>query len=384
MVRRAEPAQIVWPLRRRSRAMVEVCWRIAGQRWAPWRTAERRAAQLYYVTPDQNWSNDWDGRYITLEIARQFGWPTHVTSTARGLTGQIVHYGSLWSFLGSLGHRQNSRNVIVVTVFHGDRTAKFPELAQAMDRLLAHAHVPSRIVTACRLMEERLIRWGIPPQRLVRIPLGVELARFRPASPEERAQSRRALEIPEGAFCIGSFQKDGAGWGQGLTPKLIKGPDILLGVLERLRAHGKVTAILSGPARGYVIRGLRALGIAYRHLACRNYRELAHLYHGLDAYLVTSREEGGPKGILEAFACGIPLISTRVGMAPDLVEHERNGLLANSEDADGLARLTLRLMGDPSLGQRLAASAWSAAEAYDWSRIAARYYHEVYQPLCRP
>ena len=108
---------------------------------------------------------------------------------------------------------------------------------------------------------------------------------------------------------IGSFQKDGKGWGEGNEPKLIKGPDVLL----------------TGPARGYVKTGLESLKIPCKHLYLQDYREIGKYYQALDAYLVTSREEGGPKGVLESMASGIPLISTRVGQAQDLVKQGING-----------------------------------------------------------
>ena len=50
----------------------------------------------------------------------------------------------------------------------------------------------------------------------------------------------------------------------------------------------------------------------------------------LDMYMVTSREEGGPMGLLESMACGVPVVSTPVGMAPDLLQNNLiNGLALN-------------------------------------------------------
>src|SRR4029453_9306139 len=96
------------------------------------------------------------------------------------------------------------------------------------------------------------------------------------------------------AFVAGSFQKDGVGWGEGLEPKLVKGPDVLLAAVERLREavpHRPVR--LTGPARGYVRQGLDDLGVPYRHVSARSRDELAQAYHALDVYLVSSRQEGG-------------------------------------------------------------------------------------------
>ena len=57
----------------------------------------------------------------------------------------------------------------------------------------------------------------------------------------------------------------------------------------------------------------------------------------MDLYLVTSREEGGPRMILESMACGIPLVSTKVGQAADLIKHGWNGWLADIGDYEGIA-----------------------------------------------
>jgi len=136
---------------------------------------------------------------------------------------------------------------------------------------------------------------------------------------------------------VGSFQKDGVGWGEGREPKLVKGPDILLQVLDALRRHvPELFVLLSGPARGYVKAGLERLGVPYRHVFVADYTHMGELYQALDAYIVTSREEGGPKAVLESMASGVPLISTRVGQAMDLVQHEANGWLVDVGDVAGL------------------------------------------------
>ena len=77
--------------------------------------------------------------------------------------------------------------------------------------------------------------------------------------------------------------------------------------------------------------------IPYRHVLARTRAELGRAYHALDLYLVPSRQEGGPKAILEAMATGVPLVTTRVGQAQELVDDGRNGLIVDVEDSDALA-----------------------------------------------
>ena len=67
-----------------------------------------------------------------------------------------------------------------------------------------------------------------------RIPIGIDVETFTLRSPDGVVAARRAFGLPESAFVVGSFQKDGVGWGEGTEPKLIKGPDVLLSVAEQL------------------------------------------------------------------------------------------------------------------------------------------------------
>jgi len=77
------------------------------------------------------------------------------------------------------------------------------------------------------------------------------------------------------------------------------------------------------------LQGLKGVTLqcAAREDRWRTQEEMVPFYQGLDAYICASRTEGGPHTLLEAGACGIPVISTRVGIAPDLIRTEKNGLL---------------------------------------------------------
>jgi Glycosyltransferase len=137
---------------------------------------------------------------------------------------------------------------------------------------------------------------------------------------------------------IGSFQKDGNGWGKGLTPKLIKGPDIFINTLKVLNNEiNDLYVLLTGPARGYVKKELNKAGIPYSHFYNKTYSNISKFYHALDLYMITSREEGGPRAVLESMASGVPLVTTRVGQAMDIVQNGKNGWMVDSEDIEGLS-----------------------------------------------
>ena len=187
---------------------------------------------------------------------------------------------------------------------------------------------------------------GIAEEKVHRIPIGIDVDAFRPRDDESRLAARARFGLPDSAFVLGSFQKDGIGWGDGLEPKLIKGPDVLLAVAERVAEQvPELHVLLTGPARGYVRAGLERLGIPYRHALLPDVDAVAQVYPAIDVCLVASRDEGGPRAVLESMATRVPLVTTKVGQAADLVRHGENGWMVEPEDVDGLVEWTLHVAG---------------------------------------
>ena len=130
------------------------------------------------------------------------------------------------------------------------------------------------------------------------LPIPVDTDIFLERNKTQKVAIRKKLGIPQSIFLIGSFQKDGVGWENGLEPKLIKGPDIFLKILNSFISNNKdykknIGVLLSGPSRGYIINGLNNLNIKYWHKYCGNLSEVSELYSALDCYIISSRLEGG-------------------------------------------------------------------------------------------
>jgi glycosyltransferase involved in cell wall biosynthesis len=108
-----------------------------------------------------------------------------------------------------------------------------------------------------------------------------------------------------------------------------------------------------GPERPAVLELGRRLGLADRvHLA--GYRkELAGWYAAFDALLLTSANEGTPVAAIEALAAERPVVATRVGGVPAVVDDGETGFLAPAGDADALAERLTRLAADPELRGRM-------------------------------
>jgi glycosyltransferase involved in cell wall biosynthesis len=140
------------------------------------------------------------------------------------------------------------------------------------------------------------------------------------------ATLRMKWELPADHMLFGSFQRDTEG--SDLTqPKLEKGPDIFAGVLEYFqRTRRNPYAVLTGWRRDYLTTRLRKAGIGYQPKLIADspndlisFEDVNELYNCLDYYLVTSRIEGGPLAIGECAAARVPIVSSNVGMAPDIL-----------------------------------------------------------------
>jgi len=336
---------------------------------------------VHFVIERGNWSIKWDGTYIAqgVEAIR----PNTICINERPflLADKIVHFGSQfqWTAWHACLARSN-RNIC--TFFHGKREDD-PEMMRHVDAFLDSLPKLERVITAATLIENRLLSWGVSREKLVRIPIGVDTNLFRPASASARNEMRARYGIQPHHFVIGSFQKDGVGWGDGMEPKPIKGPDVLVAVAKALARDVPVFVMLTGPARGYVKKALDDAGIPFAHEYLSNYLELPSRFHLLDAYINPSREEGGPKGILEGMSSGVPVVSTKVGMATDVMTHGVDGLLHDVGDVQGLTDSLRELACSPTKRDDMIAKARARVAEYDWSKVAQMHHDLVYLPMIK-
>ena len=316
-------------LRQYCKRGVEAVQRRLIRRWKP-------STHLFLISDSPIWVLSEEMRALG-KLASQLGIRVAQNKWLKQSEQQVVFYASQFILLKEtwkqLSHRMG------LAYFHGKPgTPGESVFDQCYDRFCQHHRHIARVQVSYSEMRDIILDSGIDPEKVFQIPIGLHLPYFQMQTPESRHTMRTRYGIPDSAVVIGSFQKDGNGWGKGLEPKLIKGPDVLLETLEILQARiPELFVLLSGPARGYMKRGLERLAIPYRHYFLDDYAEIGNLFQTLDAYIVASRQEGGPKAVLESMASGVPLITTRVGQAMDLVIHEQNGWMVDIENAEGLA-----------------------------------------------
>jgi len=153
------------------------------------------------------------------------------------------------------------------------------------------------------------------------------------------------------------------------APAPFKGLDVMLEALARARARFpdlEVTAFgKRDPEPGF------PLPPGTRYHRSPPQEEIPEIYASCDAWLFGSRSEGFGLPLLEAMACRTPVVATRSGAAPDLIEPGVNGYLADIDDAEGLgARLIEALSLSPDAWRAMSKAAHGRARGYTWDHAA--------------
>lgn len=332
--------------------------------WAP-------HSRLFVEQEAAEWVLSYEARQLE-RTAKELGILLGPPAWAKGVSEQSIFHLSQFTLL--LHDFEKRENQLGFAYFHGrPGTPGMPEFDACFDAMRRRHGEIDRVQVTNREMEEFVLETGMAPEKVHRIPIGIDVETFPLRSPAGVASARSLFELPESAFVVGSFQKDGVGWGEGLEPKLIKGPDVLLAVAERLKDRiPEVVFLLTGPSRGFVKAGLERLGIPYRHVLLRDVDAVARAYEAIDVCIVASRDEGGPRAVLEAMATGVPLVTTRVGQAADLVRHRENGWIVDSEDVEGLVLWTVHVAESDEL-ERVLAAGRETAEANSYPALRPRW-----------
>lgn len=152
-------------------------------------------------------------------------------------------------------------------------------------------------------------------------------------------------------------------------------PDMAVHALERvLRKHSDATLTMGGRQEKAVqsVKNLvaeRGLLDRVRFTGFMEAEDKQREFAEHDIFLNTNRVDNTPVSVLEACAFGLPVVATRVGGIPFLLENEKTALLVNDEDVDGMAAAVSRLCDEPNLSSRLSTNGRKLAESCAWSAV---------------
>ncbi len=211
-----------------------------------------------------------------------------------------------------------------------------------------------RFVVESELVATALIDEGESPERIQIIHSGIDLERFHPDARDSALQARLDLrpDLPTVAFA-GRLNWE-------------KNPQAFIALAHHLR-HTPVNLLLAGrgPLKPGVDAILARLNLADRIL-CRDITapDMPAALRLMDIVLVPSLIDGRPQVVMEAMACGCVVVASTVGSMPEMIEHDRTGVLVPRGDDDALLTTVQGLLADAPRRQRLAAAATAYAQRH--------------------
>jgi glycosyltransferase involved in cell wall biosynthesis len=250
-----------------------------------------------------------------------------------------------------------------------------PGVVQQSGRLAYWAFTsPDLVLSVSPYLTERYLEAGLAPERVRLTPNGVDPNRFRPAGRDERLAIRRALGWPETqpiVLFIGFFSRD-------------KRPDLLFRAWRRLTS-GSLRARLAyvgATGAGYyeidasLVQQIRAdaaqMGRADDVMFVEPTNQIEQYFRAADVFVLPSAREANPLALLEAMACGLPAVATRLPGATDvLIEDGINGRLFSLDDEPALTEALRDVLTDQPAAWLMGARARETVKKqYDVQRTA--------------
>ena len=143
-------------------------------------------------------------------------------------------------------------------------------------------------------------------------------------------------------------------------------------IVQARRPDATLTLVGAGREERALRQLAAALGLRHVTFAGRvDPDDIAAYYDANDVFVQSPRIDNMPTSVIEAFACGLPVVSTSVGGVPAILTHDVHGLLARDDDHQEIAAHVLRLLDDPSLAGRLAPAAHAVSQACTWPAVRA-------------
>lgn len=272
-----------------------------------------------------------EGRAYRREIALH-------RSRIRAFGANVVHtHGYRADVLGSRAAGSAAR----VTTVHGFTGGDWKNRLYEWLQVRAYRHFDG-VCAVSEPLRRQLLARGVPADRVHLLPNA-----FRPAPLLERAEARRELRLPgEGRILgwVGRFSRE-------------KAPDLFLRMAAAL-ADREVRFVLvgDGPMRASLESQARELGIADRVSWTGLIPKAGRCYRAFDGYVLSSRTEGTPIALFEAMAAGVPVVVTRVGGVPQVID-EASGWLVDPENVTSLAAAVTALLAEPQAAASRARSA---------------------------
>ena len=239
-------------------------------------------------------------------------------------------------------------NIPVTITARGTDINLIPQYPRPRRLILQAAQDASAIITVCQALKDGLVELGASASKITTLRNGVDLQLFQP---EDRARMRAKWDMD--GFVLASVGH--------LIER--KGHDLAIAALPQL-ADATLLIAGAGPERDALEKLAERLGVRdrVRFLGVLDQNALREIYSGIDALILASSREGWANVLLEAMACGTPVIASSVWGTPEVVAAPEAGLLMKNRDAASIVEAARQLQKNPP--QREATRRY--AERFDW------------------
>lgn len=263
---------------------------------------------------------------------------------------------------------------VVVYGLGGQDSPEAPPPRRLMAMRTLAPHVDSFTAVCAYLGREIAEHWQVEPERVAVLKTGIDLAEIDGAP--SMAEVRRGLGIPEDALVIGAIS---------VFRPVKRIPDLIDAAGLLAETHANLHLLLVGNPVGVAPEELRARaadrGLTGRfHLLGRVERPARKL-PAFDVFVNCSAFEGSSNAIIEAMAARIPVVASRVGGTPELLEHGVQGLLFEPGDVPGLARALERMLTDAALRRACGEAGRARVEAAHTHQAMVAAYLDFYRGL---
>jgi glycosyltransferase involved in cell wall biosynthesis len=275
--------------------------------------------------------------------------------------------------------RPESHNRLTVQTYHG-LEEKLPgwrglkvRLYNAINVAVAKATADGVVGVSSEITS--ILKRRYPSAHVRCIRNGIDLHRV--VATRERSAMRARMDVQADTFVVGTVGR--------LMP--IKGFEYLieafaLGLRQRNEQESKLVIVGEGPLRSALEQCASSHGVSQhvRFLGMRS--DVYDLMRAFDVFVLSSLHEGVPMVLLEAMALGVPIVATRVGGIPEILEDGREAMLVPAQDPEAIARAIAVLAEACELRTRFARSAQSRAEGQFSIEVSATSMREMYRSLC--